>query len=101
MSSVEAIRPVIGKFTLNNPPSAGQNVREHLQLWQQHLKQQMDPSGPFTANDIDHPQATYNNLQQGAAPNDQRIDGNEEDEDISSRDGINFRLRPGDIVALT
>ncbi|MCJ1467140.1 hypothetical protein MMC07_005762 [Pseudocyphellaria aurata] len=101
LSSVKAIEPVDDKFTHNNPLSAGQNVREHLlSWWQQQLKPQVDLSGPFRANDINHPGATYNNLQQG--PRDiQKIDGNEEDEDISSHVGMNSYIQPGDLAALS
>ena len=103
MSDVQATPPVDGSLTFNNFPPAKQKIRERLQLWQQQLESQVDPSSSITAKLTSfsevNPRAAHNVVTQGAADG-QRIDGDDEGEDFSSLDDSIHYLRPGDLVGL-
>lgn len=101
VSDIETTPPVSGNSTLDNLPSAGQNIRKRLQLWQQQMEPPAAQFDPFTGKAIYQPQNTTNNSQQGT-DDVQKIEGAEDDEGLSDLDHEDdgIHLQPGDIVGL-
>lgn len=92
-----------GTFTPKDFPSAGENIRKHLQLWQQQMRPPVDQSSPFTTKAINHPHAAYNILQQGVddvQTIEETIEEDEEIEEIAGFDGNHYLAQPGDVIGL-